>query len=128
LVSKSEAVTTRTFEYAGATVLAVGGDVDMVTAPIFSDAVDDIVERRPAALIVDLSDMTFLASAGLQILALVPERLSPTQRFAVVAEGPATSPPIHRTKLDEVFAQYPTLEDAVAGLGLTEHPPCESTP
>jgi anti-sigma B factor antagonist len=68
-------------------------------------------------LIVDLSEVTFYGSVGLRILAAAAERFSLSGRFAVVGDGPVTSRPIRLVKLDEVFAVYPTLPEALAGLG-----------
>lgn len=109
------AIITRRFERAGAIVLTVSGDVDLATAAQFRAAVDDIVEECPASMVIDLSAVSFLASAGLQILTMACQKLCPAGRFAVVADGPATSRPIRMTKLDEVFALYPTLVDALDG-------------
>jgi anti-sigma B factor antagonist len=116
-MSTSDAITTRSFECGGVTVLAVGGDVDWDTSASLSSAVDDVVGQRPAALIVDLSEVTFICSVGLRILACTAESDSWSGRFAVVADSPMTSRPIRLTKLDEIFAVYPTLPEALAALG-----------
>ncbi len=110
------AITTCRFERGGAIVLAISGDVDLATAAQFRTAVDDIVEGCPAAMVIDLSAVSFLASAGLQILTMACQKLCPASRFAVVADGPATSRPIQMTELGEVFALYPTLVDALDDL------------
>jgi len=38
--------------------------------------------------------------------------------FAVVAQGPATSRPLHLLGLDKMFAIYPSVADAINGMGL----------
>ena len=50
----------------GIAVLAVGGEIDMVTAPQFEKAIDDVLADDPATLVIDLTEVTFLASVGLR--------------------------------------------------------------
>src|SRR6476619_2746554 len=77
-----------------ATVLTVSGEVDMLTAPQLAEAIHNALAGRPAALVVDLSKVEFLASAGMTVLVTAQADVVPPTRFAVVAEGPATSRPI----------------------------------
>ena len=99
-----------------AVVLAVSGDVDMVTAPRLAEAIDAAIATGPAALIVDLSKVQFLASAGMTVLVTAQDQLVPPTRFAVVADGPATSRPIKLMGIDSTFALYRTRDTALAGL------------
>jgi anti-anti-sigma factor len=75
------------------------------------------LDLKPKALVVDLSGVGFLASAGLQSLVATHERVSKDAGFAVVADGPATSRPIQLTGLDQVLNLYPTMAQALAALG-----------
>jgi anti-sigma B factor antagonist len=115
-LSANESITTAVQYRDDIAVLAVGEVVDLDTAPALEEAIDSVLEEHPTALIVDLSAVTFLASVGLRLLVTTHERIGQEGQFAVVASGPATSRPIQLTNLDEVFALYPTLEDALAGL------------
>ena len=40
----------------GVTVLAVGGEIDMVTAPRLEKAIDDVLADDPPALVIDLTE------------------------------------------------------------------------
>lgn len=102
---------------AGAAVLAVTGALDMVTSDEFADRLTGVLSERPAALIVDLSDLDFLASAGMAAL-VEGKRIAEAAdiELVVVADGPATSRPLVITGLTELIAVYPTLADAVTGL------------
>lgn len=100
----------------GITVLAVGGEVDLATAPIFEKAIADALADNPPAFVIDLTEVSFLASAGLQLLVATQERIGATGEFAVVADGPATSRPIQLTELDKIFALYSLLDDALAAM------------
>ncbi|AYF78846.1 anti-sigma factor antagonist [Nocardia yunnanensis] len=109
-------MTTSVTERAEATVLTVAGDVDLATAPALENALDAALAGRPTALVVDLSAVSFLASAGMAVLVGAHKRAGDT-RIAVVADGPATSRQLKVTSLDQVFSLHPTLEEALAALG-----------
>lgn len=115
-LSETDAITTSVEQRDDITLLIVGEVVDLATAPALEEAIDELLAEEPKALIVDLSAVTFLASVGLRLLASTHERVSASGQFAVVASGPATSRPIQLTRLDEVFAMYPTLDEALTGV------------
>ncbi|KZM74006.1 STAS domain-containing protein [Nocardia terpenica] len=100
-----------------ATVLTVAGEVDLATAPALENAIEATLGGKPpAALIIDLSQVSFLASAGMAALVAAHQRAGSATRIAVVADGPATSRQLKMTNLDQVFALYPTLEEALTAL------------
>lgn len=101
----------------GIAVLAVTGEIDLATIPAFEAAIAEALAPRPSALIIDLSGVDFLASAGLQALVATHEKVSGTAGFAVVADGPATSRPIELTGLDQILALHASLPEAKAAVG-----------
>lgn len=115
-MSVADAVSTSVERRDGITVLAVDGVLDLATSTPVENVLTQLVEERPAGLIIDLTAVSFLASVGLRILAETHERVGGKGRFAVVASGPVTARPIQLTKLDEFLALFPTVEDAVANL------------
>jgi len=60
-------LSTRTGEDGVVTVTATG-EVDALTAPTFRLVLDSQLRRRPPELVVDLSGIRFLGSAGLTVL------------------------------------------------------------
>lgn len=112
----TDPITTSVTVEAGVAVVAVHGEVDLSTVPAFESAIDDALAREPKALVIDLSGVDFLASAGLQTLVATHERIGKNGRFAVVADGPATSRPIRLIGLDEILSLYPTMPEAMAAL------------
>jgi anti-sigma B factor antagonist len=118
-------ITTSLQHHDGVAVLAVAGEIDMLTAPQFEEAIDDVLADDPQALIIDLTEVTLLASAGLRLLATANQRfvLATGRRrsdesggFAVVAGAPATISPIELTDLNEAFDLYPSLGHALAAM------------
>jgi anti-sigma B factor antagonist len=98
------------------TVLSVAGVVDMLTAPQLEDAIKGALEQRPSALVINLSDVDFLASAGMGILVAAHDLASPEVKFAVVADGPVTSRPLKLVGIADIVNLYPTLDEALSKL------------
>jgi anti-sigma B factor antagonist len=100
----------------GIAVLTVGGDVDLATVPALEAAIDEALVSKPTGLVIDLSEVGFLASAGLQALVATHNNVSESAQFAVVANSAATSRPIQLTGLDHIFELYPTLDEALTAV------------
>ena len=95
-------------------VLSVCDVVDMLSAPRMSDAICDALGKAPAGLIVDLTEVEFLASVGMSVLLAAQEEADAVRaRFGIVAEGAATSRPIRLLGIDAILALYSTLDDAL---------------
>ncbi|GAA5078225.1 STAS domain-containing protein [Nocardia iowensis] len=112
----ADTMTTTVAAQDGATVLTVAGEVDLATAPALESSIETILNGKPSALIIDLSAVSFLASAGMAVLVATHQRAGDATAIAVVADGPATSRQLKMTSLDQVFAVYSTLQEALAGL------------
>jgi anti-anti-sigma factor len=97
-----------------AVVLTVSGEVDMLSAPQLAEAIRTALAATPPALVIDLTKVDFLASAGMTVLVTAQAEVTPPTRFAVVANGPATSRPIKLMGLDNVLALYSTLDSALS--------------
>jgi anti-sigma B factor antagonist len=101
----------------GFVVLSVCGEVDMLTAPKLSEVICDALGQSPAGIIVDLTDVEFLACIGMNVLIAAQKTADAiTVRFGVVADGVATSRPIRLLGLDATMTLYRTLNDAVRDL------------
>lgn len=68
-MSANDPITTSVAHRDGIAVVTVGGEIDSFTAPALEAAIAEALAVDPTALIIELSTVTFLASAGLQILA-----------------------------------------------------------
>jgi anti-sigma B factor antagonist len=95
-------------------VVAASGELDMLTAPQLRDAIQKALSKNPAGLIVDLTQVDFLGSAGMQVLMEVHNQTSGTEtRFAVVADGPATSRPLKITGISDLIDLFASLDVAL---------------
>jgi anti-sigma B factor antagonist len=50
----------------------------------------------------------------MSVLVAAHEQVTPSARFGVVADGPATSRPIKLVGIADIVSLYPTLGDALA--------------
>ncbi|AFM18832.1 anti-anti-sigma factor [Mycolicibacterium chubuense NBB4] len=97
----------------GVVVVAAVGAIDMLTAPQLQDLISDAAARRPAGLIIDMTDVDFLGSAGMQVLMTTRKHIGDGTRFAVVADGPATSRPLKITGVSDFVELFSTLDVAL---------------
>jgi anti-anti-sigma factor len=79
------------YERPYATVVTAAGELDLLTVPAFSAKVNELVLRRAGDIVVDLSEVPFVDSAGLQVLLSAQRRLARrARRLAVICPaGPA---------------------------------------
>jgi anti-sigma B factor antagonist len=103
-----------------ALVLAVQGEVDMLTAPRLQTAVHVAFERLAGRiLVVDLTTLRFMGSPGLRTLRETAAEAAKQPGYqtlrVVVDHNRPVIRPIEITGLDHVLALYETVGDALAG-------------
>lgn len=118
-MSTADPLTTSVVHREGVTVVSVGGEIDLSTGPAFEAAIGGALNEDPRVLVIELSAVRFMASAGLRILAATHEKLSKPGQLAVVAGNPAVSRAIQLSGLDQLFSLYPTLRDALIAVQTT---------
>lgn len=113
-------MTVATSERSEGVVVAVNGEVDISTVPRLRAAVHEAVGRldgRP--LVVDLTGVEFLGSAGLHVLAETAaeagRRDGPSPLRVAVRDGGPVMRPIELSGLDTILRVYPSVEDALTG-------------
>ena len=97
-------------------VVAASGVVDMLTAPQLEEALRTALGKEPAGLVVDLTEVEFLASAGMGVLVAAHDAAGTVTRLCVVADGPATSRPLKLVGIADIVPLFATLDAAVASL------------
>jgi anti-anti-sigma factor len=95
-------------------IVSVAGVVDMLTAPQLEGALRAAIEQKPASVIVDFTEVEFLASAGMGILVAVHDEVSSDIKLSVVAEGPATSRPLKLLGIADIIPLHATVDEAIA--------------
>lgn len=95
-------------------VVSVSGVVDMLTSPRLEAAIDGALEQQPAGIVIDFTEVDFLASAGMGVLVAAHDKAGSEVAFSVVADGPATSRPLKLVGIAEIVNLYPSLDEALA--------------
>lgn len=101
-----------------AVVVLVRGELDLATVPVLRERLDTIDEASatPSPLVVDLSGVTFIGSAGLALLVDLHNKCKERDiPLAIVATGSVVPRAIQVTALDQVFAVHTTVDEAIAG-------------
>jgi anti-sigma B factor antagonist len=98
-------------------LIALGGEVDLYTAPEFKERMVSVIEEGKTHLVVDLSRATFIDSTTLGVLVGGVKRLRPVGgSLALVCADANILKIFEITGLDRVFAIHPTREDALTAV------------
>jgi anti-sigma B factor antagonist len=97
----------------GFAVVAVGGELDMSTAPELLTTAIDLIDSGRHRMILDLRDLTFCDSAGLSVIARLKRRVNEVDGVLILARaGGIVRSVLDLTGMTELIAAYPTIEDA----------------
>ena len=100
----------------GVTVLAVSGDLDATTSLRLSQVIS--AELEPVVrLVVDLTGVALLGSAGIAVLLGSHRRATGGREVRIVAPDDDTRKPIALLGLDDVLHLFATLDEALDGQG-----------
>jgi anti-sigma B factor antagonist len=103
-------------------ILAVTGEIDLLTADQLRAALEVEVARR-ALVIVDLTAVEFLSSSGLAALSLAHRAaVEADHELRLVAGNRVTLRPIQITGMADEIAVFTTVADAVSGAGSANSP------
>ena len=95
-------------------VVAVSGVVDMLTSSQLETAINRALDQKPSTVVIDFTDVEFLASAGMGVLVAAHDKAGSEVAISVVADGPATSRPLKLVGIADIVSMYPTLDGALA--------------
>jgi anti-sigma B factor antagonist len=97
-------------------VLKVVGEIDLLTSAQIEHAITGVLAGPPpSALVLDLTDVSFLDSAGLAVLAHGHMTAAGQDlAFRVVATNPSTLKPIRLTGLDGLLTLFDSVTAALA--------------
>lgn len=96
------------------TVVVVAGELDVLTAPKLDEQISVALESEPPLLVIDLTDVTFLGSAGMTSLVAAHRMAGTATTVRIVASGRTTARAMQIVGLDQQLPIYATLGDAVA--------------
>ena len=94
----------------GSVLVTAAGELDLHTCTEFQDVLAAARDRRPARLVVDLSEVTFIDSTALAALVVVQRGMQ--RPLDVVVTRPHLRRILVVTGLDTVFALHRSVEEA----------------
>ena len=104
-------------------VIALGGEVDLYTAPEFKQQLLDVIAKGAREVVVDFSDTTFIDSTTLGVLVGGVKRLRTNEgQLSLVCSDRNITKIFEITGLDRVFTIYGTREEALSALGPATQP------
>lgn len=95
----------------GATLVRVTGDLDHLTAPAFEAVALPAARQCSGRLVIDLSQVGFLASAGIAVV--LAAGVAAPGRVHVVAGSGFTRRPLEITGAEEVVHLWTTRDEAL---------------
>ncbi|MEI2711809.1 MAG: anti-sigma factor antagonist [Nocardioides sp.] len=97
------------------TIITVGGEIDVYTAPKLRDLITELVGQGRYHLVVDMSGVEFLDSTGLGVLVGGLKKVrSNNGSLHLVCSQERLLKIFRITGLAKVFQIHPTAEDALA--------------
>ncbi len=104
-----------------AVVVRFKGEVDLAVADEFRSHLEaglDVASTHPGqSLIIDLQGVTFFSSAGIQaVVSCHDQGANDGIAVGLVSTSVSVVHVIKATRLDEILALYPTIEDAINAL------------
>lgn len=95
------------------TVCTVTGKVDLATAPLLADTLTDAVHDNRSHLVIDLSAVALLDSAGWQAVLEALDRYGIDGHLAVVVDSNSAATPADVTALDKFLDVHDDLTGAL---------------
>jgi anti-sigma B factor antagonist len=97
-------------------VLEVGGEIDVATAPRLREQLIKLVNDERFRIVVDLSAVDFIDSTGLGVLIGALKRVRTHDgNLSLVCSEPRIVKVFEITGLNQVFQIHPSIDAAVAG-------------
>lgn len=97
-------------------VLPLKGEIDLHVSPSVTASLNSMIEKKPERLVVDLSDVSYIDSAGLAALIGAMQKVEGYGGKFMLAGLQETVRSIFEiSRLDQVFQIFPDADAALAG-------------
>lgn len=98
----------------GYTVVWVRGEIDMATAPDLMKELAEPVRAQQCRVVVDLTDVTFMDSTGLNVLVLARNWASAgSGEVRLVGSSGIVRKVLRISGLDQIFPVHSTIEESI---------------
>lgn len=106
-------------EEQGVTIVRGSEKLDAMTSPNFQDSINKVLEENVSRLIVDLSDVPFVSSAGLRVFVVMAKRLKGQGELAVTGLSENIKEVFQLAGFDRLMSLCPDIETAKQQLKAT---------
>jgi anti-sigma B factor antagonist len=97
-------------------VLPLKGEIDLHVSPTVTASLNAMIEKKPQRLVVDLSDVSYIDSAGLAALIEAMQKVEGYGGKFMLAGLQETVRSIFEiSRLDQVFQIFPDTDAALSG-------------
>ncbi len=97
-------------------VLPLKGEIDLHVSPAVTASLNAMIEKKPQRLVVDLSHVTYIDSAGLAALIGAMQNVeSYGGQFLLAGLQETVRSIFEISRLDQVFQIFPDVDAALAG-------------
>src|SRR5436309_16105577 len=97
-------------------VLPLKGEIDLHVSPSVTASLNAMIEKKPEHLVVDLSDVTYIDSAGLAALIEAMQKVEGYGgKFSLAGLQETVRSIFEISRLDQVFQIFPDADVALSG-------------
>jgi anti-sigma B factor antagonist len=97
-------------------VLSLKGEIDLHVSPSVTASLDGMIDKKPQRMVVDLSDVTYIDSAGLAALIQAMQKVEGYGgKFLLAGLQETVCSIFEISRLDQVFQIFPDADAALAG-------------
>ncbi|HET7193547.1 MAG TPA: STAS domain-containing protein [Nocardioides sp.] len=110
------------YALAGHIVVWADGEIDLATAPELRAALAEVVRVPECKVIVDLTEVTFMDSTGLNALVLGWRKAKAVNgELQLVGAGPMVRKVLRVTGLEQIFPVHSTIEECIGESRVVPH-------
>ena len=96
-------------------VLPLKGEIDLHVSPTVTQSLNAMTEKKPERVVIDLSDATYIDSAGLAALILAMQKVEAYGgRFFLTGLRETMRSIFEISRLDQIFQIFPDVDAALA--------------
>jgi anti-sigma B factor antagonist len=115
-MKKDPASSRTTPPHSRSSVLPLKGEIDLHVSPSVTASLKEVIDRKPERMVVDLSDVSYIDSAGLAALIEAMQKVEGYGGKFMLAGLQETVRSIFEiSRLDQVFQIFPDADAALAG-------------
>ena len=96
-------------------VLPLKGEIDLHVSPVVTASLTAMIEKKPEHMVIDLSDVTYIDSAGLAALIQAMQKVEAYGgKFSLAGLQETVRSIFEISRLDQVFQIFPDTDSALA--------------